>query len=128
MGTGHLGDELATFVTVPLQFLDVPMERVSEFEEAALDGYLAGLTDAGWRGGVSALRIGYKAAACLFMGVATAGIWFGGLSDPASEALTERVIGRPLEQIAEQWARMQPYLLDLGEEALAMLDRGLARP
>ena len=117
-GAGHLGEDLAIFMGVPLQFLDVAMDEQVEFEAAVIDGYLAGLRLAGWTGDETVLRIGYKAALSLLMGVAVAGIWFRALSDPAGAGFAEHVIGRSEAEIAEQWARFQPYLLDLGEEAL----------
>ena len=42
-------------------------------------------------------------------------------------ASLENIIGRPVEAIAAQWSELQPYLLDLGEEALATVDHGRHR-
>jgi hypothetical protein len=39
-------------------------------------------------------------------------------------AILERIVGRPVEAILAQWSELQPYLLDLGEEALANVRRG----
>ena len=117
-GTGRLGEDLAVLTGVSLQFLDVPMSDHVEFEAAVIDGYVSGLRELGWTGRETTLRSGYKAALSLFMGVAAAGIWYSGVSAQGDLALAERIIGHPADEIAEQWAEMQPYLLDLGEEAL----------
>lgn len=117
-GTGRLGEELAAFTGVPLQFLDVSMSDRVVFEAAVIDGYLAGLRIGGWTGDETALRLGYKAALSLLMGVAAAGIWFSTLRDPDVEGFAERVIGHPEAEIGEQWRELQMYLLDLGEEVL----------
>ena len=128
MGVGQLGEEMATFVGVTLQFLDVSMDEADDFEDASLEGYLSGLRAAGWTGDEAVLRFGYQAALGLSMGVGAAGTWFAGLVDPATEQLAERIIGHPADEIAAQWAAMQPYLLDRGEKALEMLDAGLGLP
>jgi hypothetical protein len=117
-GRGRLGEDLAVFAGVPLQFLDVRVSDWVEFEAAVIDGYVSGLRTAGWSGDETKLRVGYKAALSLLMGVGAAGIWFSAMSDLEHLDFAERIIGHPVEDIAEQWAEMQPYLLDLGEEAL----------
>ena len=33
----------------------------------------------------------------------------------------QRMIGRPVGEIAAQWSQMQPYYLDLGDEALRLI-------
>jgi hypothetical protein len=38
------------------------------------------------------------------------------------------MVGRSIADTATQWSTMQPYLLDLGEEALAGLMRRRALP
>ena len=57
------------------------------------------------------------------MGVGGAGLWFLMVS-PDGGTLAERIVGRPRQEIAAQWSELQPYLLDLGEEALATILRG----
>lgn len=121
LGTGHLGEEVATMVAVSLQFMDVPVAEAQALEHHVLGGYVAGLRTAGWAGDAADVRFGFACAAALFMGVAAAGVWVRMLADEASEDLTERMIGRPLPAIAAQWAPMQEYLMDLGDEALATI-------
>ena len=120
-GTGHLGEDLAVLTGVSLQFMDVPMTDRVEFEAAVMDGYVTGLRVAGWTGSEARLRLGYKAALSLFLGVAAAGLWYSGLDLAGNEDFVEHVIGHPPAEVAAQWAELQPYLLDLGEEALLVV-------
>lgn len=117
-GTGRLGEDLAVLTGVSLQFLDVPMSDRAVFEAAVIEGYSAGLRASGWTGSEAVLRVGYKAALSLLMGVAAAGIWYEAMADPGRKHFAEHIIGRSVHDIAAQWSELQPYLLDLGEEAL----------
>ena len=76
------------------------------------------LREAGWTGDEGTLRLGYKAALSLLVGVAFAGVWFRTIRGSVGEGFAEHIIGHPASQIGERWAELQPYLLDLGEEAL----------
>jgi hypothetical protein len=40
---------------------------------------------------------------------------------PEGIAILEAIVGHPIEEIVEQYAVSTPFLLDLGEEALALL-------
>jgi hypothetical protein len=122
MGTGHLGEEPAAMLAVSLQFLDVPSAQIPAFERVVLSGYVDGLRDAGWRGDPDSVRLGFAIAASLLLGVGGAGGWFTWVSHTGS-AMLERIVGRPVDDIAAQWSEIQPYFLDLGEEALATTRR-----
>jgi hypothetical protein len=109
-------------VTVSLQYLDVDIDEADAFERSVVDGYLEGLREAGWSGDEEDVRLGYRIAACLFMGLGATGVWFRGLAaDEANEAMTERIIGRPLDAVARQWSGLERYVLGLGEEAVRLL-------
>jgi hypothetical protein len=121
-GIGHLGEEPAALFAVSLQMLDVSSADIRAFEEIVLDGYIEGLRDAGWDGDPAAVRLGFTIAASLLIGVGGAGFWFTMVNRDGG-ALAERIVGRPREDIAAQWSQLQPYLLDLGDEALATILR-----
>jgi hypothetical protein len=127
IGTGHLGEEPAALFAVSLQMLDVPVADVRAFERIVLDGYVEGLRDVGWDGEAASVRLGFAIAAGLMMGVGGAGLWFTTASQDG-DAMIERMVGRSIADIAAQWSAMQPYLLDLGEEALEKIMRRRARP
>ncbi len=124
IGAGHLGDEIAAMVTATLQFLDVPANDARAFGEAALDGYVDGLRDAGWTGARSLVELGFKASAALLMGLGGAGLWFEGFRNGLmTEALAERIVGRSVDELGAAWPTVQSYFLDLGDEALELSTR-----
>jgi hypothetical protein len=120
LGTGHLGEEPAAMLAVSLQFLDVPSADIPAFEQVVLEGYVEGLRDAGWRGDPSLVRHGFAITASLLLGVGGAGAWFTWIRHSGTDTV-ERIVGRPADDIAAQWSELQPYLLDLGEEAVATI-------
>jgi hypothetical protein len=81
----------------------------------AFEGYLAGLRDAGWRGDARLVRFGYAATAALY-GVGTAGVWLNAILEDDGK-VAEKVIGYPIDCVLDQFALLQNYLLDLGDEA-----------
>ena len=79
------------------------------------------MRDAGWAGNESLVRFGFAASAALYIGVAEAGLTLDwALSDEAA-AECEQEEGYPLDYLLSQQAPVQAYLLDLGDEARALL-------
>ncbi|MCB9078619.1 MAG: phosphotransferase [Anaerolineaceae bacterium] len=122
VGTGFLGEEIATLVTVSLQFFDVDITEAKTLEAIAIEGYLAGLQDVGWRGDAHITRFGFTAAASLFMGVGAVGMWLPILLEEETSRSVEKVFGHPLESILARFAALQDYLLDLGDEARELIN------
>ena len=122
-GRGHLGEEPAVLLAVSLQFLDVPSAQIAALERVVLDGYVDGLRAVGWHGDAATVRFGFAIAASLLLGVGGAGAWFTWIRHTGTP-IVERIVGRPVDDIATQWSELQPYLLDLGEEALATIEDG----
>ena len=53
------------------------------------------------------------------MGLAGAGLWFEGFRNGTmTEALTEQIVGRSVDELGAAWPVAQSYFLDLGDEAL----------
>jgi hypothetical protein len=121
VGTGHLGQEIATTTAIDLMFLEVPSERALELDEAVFAGYCDGLRDAGWQGDLRLPRLGYAATAALQSGVAFTGMISAGCQTPEGLALGETILGHPRTAIADQLADTLPFLLDLGDEALELM-------
>ena len=118
VGTGAVGEDLAAMMAFSLQYLEVDVADVAELDRIAFDGYVQGLRDAGASIDVEAVRYGYAAAACLLLGVGGTGGWLAWLlADDDRPRLTEGIIGHPIDEILAQWRGLQPYLLDLGDEA-----------
>jgi hypothetical protein len=121
-GIGAVGEEIGTLVSVGIQFMEVDVAQAVDLDEVVFEGYLAGLHDAGWRGDPRLVRLGFAATSALFMGIGGAGgcLQFI-LADDGK--MIENVVGYPIDQILDQWAIMQNYLLDLGDEALMLIDK-----
>ena len=117
-GTGVIGEELANFVALSLNFSDVAAERVQEFATTAWEAYLGGVSEAGWQGDLRLVRLGYVATAALLYGVAATGFAIPRFAQPH---LAEQIFGHPIEQIVQQRAQVLPFLLKLGDEARELL-------
>ena len=61
-GVGALGEEMAAFVGATLLLDHVPMAEAPQLEAVALDGYLAGLREAGWDGETGQVWQAYRCA------------------------------------------------------------------
>jgi hypothetical protein len=120
IGPGVIGEEIATTFTVTLQFLDCDASFSQQLDKCIFEGYLAGLRDAGWSGKSELARFGFTAVSVLFMGLGAVGSWLPWIIDENERADNEKVLGQPLEKVMSQWAKMQGYLFDLADEALAL--------
>jgi hypothetical protein len=122
-GIGALGEELGQFVAGSLMLNEVPDDVALRLPIAAWEGYLAGLADIGWRGDERQVRLGYLVSATLRWGLAPPGLALA--LDESRHALIEQRRGQPIERILARRARATYILLDLAEEALALVERGL---
>lgn len=120
VGTGAIGEEIAPLIAVSLQFFEVDIAQAAELEATVFENYLAGLSDAGWRGDPRLVRFGFTAAAALFLGVGGVGLWLPSFLEDEMLVVVERVLGQPVDRVLERFAALQAYLLDLGDEARAL--------
>jgi phosphotransferase family enzyme len=123
VGWGKVGQEIAMTTTGALEFLEVLAANERELDQAIFDGYMAGLREAGWQGDLRLARFGYTATAALTFGLANA-VWLTRqeVQTPEDIALTEAVYGHPMDVIIEHRSVMHPFLLDIGDEALALME------
>jgi hypothetical protein len=118
VGTGAVGEEIAPMVGVSLQFMEVDIKYAQELDRRVLEGYLAGLRDAGWQGDARLVRFGYAAATAMMLGLGS--LWYvNGLVE--QPALVEGVFGHSIDVIVDRLAALQGFLLDLGDEARALV-------
>ena len=113
LGYGAVGAEIGITTGVNLLWLEVAGEQAHELDQAIFDGYLAGLRDMGWQGDPRLARFGYTATAALVSGVATA-IIFSTLvwSDQDQTRNYEAIVGHSQDEIIDQQAMVEPFLLD----------------
>jgi phosphotransferase family enzyme len=123
IGYGGVGEEIGITTAVGLSFLEVPADQASQMDQVTFNSYVVGLRAAGWQGDVRLARFGYTTTASLVTGVAWAMI-LGVLVLSTEEGIRsiESTLGYKLDDILAQWAIIQPFLLDLGDEALDLMD------
>jgi hypothetical protein len=68
LGPGPVGAELAPLVTASVAFLGVPRDPWRDLEPTAVEAYLRGLEEAGWRGAPDQPRFGFAASSALRYG------------------------------------------------------------
>ena len=120
IGTGAVGEEMAPLVCAALTFLDVDAADAWELDGIVFDGYLAGLSETGWRGDPHLVRFGYTATAALFSGIGLLG-WLDFFCE--DEGQVEAIFGHPPERVVDQLAASLDYELDLGDEALQLAEK-----
>jgi aminoglycoside phosphotransferase (APT) family kinase protein len=101
-GLGAPGEDLAAFITGSV-FLDAETPYAREMEDIALESYIDGLRDVGWRGDADHVRRGYAIAAALRVLGGTTWVLHTLLNDSRHGEL-ERAFGRPIHELADRWA------------------------
>lgn len=121
MGIGSLGEDVAPLIAVSAQFFCWPAASIRDLEAAVFTGFLEGLREAGYQPDEKQVRFGVMASIALFAGLGTIGIW-DFMADAENAPIAESIIGRPVDEIIEQWTVLQDYCLDLGQEAVLLVD------
>ena len=117
IGKGALGEELGPLIQASIEFFEAESIAAQELEEVAFQGYLDGLTDAGWRGDPQVVRFGYAASTALRHGVGTVRLVLPILLDERLHARVEQLLGRPIEEVFEKWAEETGRMVPLTDEA-----------
>lgn len=121
LGLGHVGQEIGFTIMGDFYALEVAVEQAWELAEAIFAGYSVGLRDAGWPGDLQQARFGYTVTAALYGALNwSLGLSYG-LQRPEGRAGFEAWLGHPIAEIIEPYAVIVSFLLDLGDEALALL-------
>ena len=121
-GYGGVGEEIGITAALALAWLEVDGALARDLDRFIFDSYVEGLADAGWHGDLRLVRFGYAATASLAIGVGWATLMGGrALQSEDGRRAVETRIGADLKVVLEQWALVQPFLLDLGEEALDLM-------
>ena len=120
-GTGAVGVDVSLTMAASLRWMEVEASQAHALDQAVFAGYLDGLRAAGWQGEEQLARFGYTANAALFVGLGHIGLFLPRLLDETTWSNTEHIIGHPIEQVFAQYAELQPFLLEVGEEAIALM-------
>jgi hypothetical protein len=120
---GHYapGEEVGQTLSVASAFYDVAPAELPALDAALFTAYLAGLRDAGWRGGAGderRVRFAYAAHAALrnlFNAVGAS------VPDEAGRAAAHLTYGHSWEALAARRAEVRPFLLERADEARRLL-------
>jgi hypothetical protein len=121
-GIGALGGELSFLVPGNVAMFSVGVADLPALDAAAGAAYLSGLHDAGWRGDPQIVRLGYAAWASLYFGAATPAIASHWTASEAMRNYGWQQFGLGPEELAQQWAGMCEFCIDLGDEALELME------
>lgn len=120
-GYGVVGEEAGTLTKITLQWMDALDLQPKTLSEAVYDGYVQGLRDAGWMGEANLVRLGY------YLSLANGVTWLLSimdyLQDTENIAILESIIVQPMNVQIEYLAQLQPFLLEIGDEAVALLSK-----
>lgn len=116
-GIGALAEELTSPIVASVMFRDAAVDDARQIEALALDAYVEGLRDAGWRGDPDQVRHGYAIAAVLRFGVGGVGRILPGLLDAQSDPFIEALFGFPIEEVYANLAAVQRWLVSLVPDA-----------
>lgn len=120
LGLGAVGEEIGVTTQVNLGWLEMGNLAPDEVDGAIFEGYLDGLRAAGWQGDARLARLGYTATVALMLAgnaVMGAPLW-----EDVNVPFCEAVIGHPIDDIGENFARVGPFLFGMGDEALALAE------
>ena len=123
VGSGSVGAEVANLVGGGVSFYDIPAADAKEYEAVVLEGYMAGLRNAGWQGSPELVRFGFAATTVLHQGLGLTGMILLLLANEEGIRFYENFFGGSIRDLLPQRAIYQRYYYDLGEEALALLDK-----
>ena len=118
-GIGAVGEDLHLMVVWTAQMFDVELGRMEELERLVLEGYQAGLRDAGVEVDPRLARLGYLVPAA----IRNSFMPFGAvMPEPAQVEGIERAFGRPFEEWVERTIAVRRFMLARAEEAGQLVD------
>ena len=119
VGIGPLSGDITYLVIATLRRMAVDMKDADALEDAVLDGYVAGLRDAGWSGDERAVRLGFTAAVASRLGLVPQTLDL--ILNEQRREQVERSWHRPVEEVIKRWAQVAYFVLDRADRARQML-------
>jgi hypothetical protein len=121
LGPQPVGAELAPLVTASVAFLGMAHDRWRDLEQTAVEAYLRGLQDAGWRGPSDQARFGFAASSALRYGPGCVRLVLPALLDQTAQPHVELVLGIPFDQVLQLWAAVCLEQVRLADDAFRLL-------
>ncbi len=119
-GVDAVGEDPGELLMISLAHLEAPIDRAQVLHATILEGYLAGLEEAGWDGDPEQARLGYTIAAAL-AGMRQCGRDLFGISAGMPREVVEGMFGHTVEVVLDQHAGLFELAAELGHSALAMV-------
>jgi hypothetical protein len=108
-------------VTASVAFLGVTRDRWRDLEQTAVEAYLHGLRDSGWRGASDQPRFAFAASSALRYGPGCVRLVLPALLDESAQPGVEIVLGIPFHQVLELWAAVCLEQVRLADDAFTLL-------
>jgi hypothetical protein len=119
-GVAAIGEELVNLVVASVMWFQAEATALPELAERCLEGYMAGLADAGWRGDPRLARAGFVVAGALRYGPLLAGPLAQWGEAGVDGAL--RGIGHSAGEWLTCWAAVRRFTFDQFDEAQALIE------
>jgi hypothetical protein len=123
LGLATLGEEIGLLITFGLFFRDAPAAEPRRLAELVYAAYLTGLQEAGWRGDECRVRLSFTTATALLLVLSAMGYTLGVLEDDEAWSFAETFLDLPRTTIQTYWREAHEVGLDLGDEALTLLNQ-----
>jgi hypothetical protein len=121
VGRGAIGEELAPLVFASTTFFEIDQVQVQELEGIVFEGYLEGLSDAGWRGDPRQVHLGYTAASLRYR-IGDLGRIMSITLDESQHSWVEQALGHSIEEIEDNFAQNGILIDSLAEEARGLME------
>lgn len=120
-GYGVPGEELAAMIGASLMFMEIEARSAPAWINLLIANYIAGLHASGWRGSETDIRVGVCITTAMTFALGAIGPWLPLLRDPGFTPIVEGIVGTDPDRFLRNLSEIQPVLLDLGEDALAII-------
>ncbi|MBV7335121.1 phosphotransferase [Chloroflexi bacterium TSY] len=117
VGMGAIGLELASLVQGTLFFSEVDVAQARTLDRIVFEGYLTGLSEAGWHGDPRQVRLGYTASSAMIFGLGYSAFKLNQDVYP----WLEQAFGLPIDQFMDLGAELNRFFLELADEARTLL-------
>ena len=121
-GIGSVGADLAILIGNSMILYEADPRIGAQLDEAVFLAYLAGLRAAGWTGSIDEVRLAYAATNALFCGV-PAPRFLTIVTHPERIASSKENFGQDISGFIEHSVQMGTFGVELGEEALQLMDQ-----
>ena len=120
-GSGPVGADLAGLVGSSIFLIEAERTIPEDLESQCLEGYLAGLRDAGWRGSEHDVRFGYLASLLVRFSISFTGLVVSLTVSDKDHAWAEKVLGHTIAEFLINYRT----LLDFFEPRIEQLRQTL---